>query len=161
MSRADKVRTCPAYFVQIAEVMVRTGVSLKQAAVEVGHPLDPDEAELVGRRRDFSDILRNERNKYNAMVANDPSRTKSSLLGRMAILADRLTAEGELDKAAVVLEKLAKIEGWAGADSNVNVFSGLTARDLLEARERLTGGTPQVATKESKEDRKDPGLAVN
>lgn len=118
---------------------MRTGANLKAASVEIGHPLDPDEAELVGRRREFQDILRVERNKYHAMVANDPSRTKSTVLGRLAVIADRLTAEGELDKAAVVLEKIAKIEGWAGADSNVNIFSGLTARDIAEARDRLQG----------------------
>jgi hypothetical protein len=117
--------------------MVRNGYSLKQAAFEIGHPLDLDEAERVQRRREFQEILRVERNKYYSEVANDPTRTKSAVLGRMHILADRLHSDGEFDKAAVVLEKLAKMEGWSGNEGNINIFSGLTHRDIAEARERL------------------------
>lgn len=122
--------------------MVRNNLSLKSAALEIGHPLDPDEAEKVSRRREFQEILRVERNKYFAGVANDPTRTKSTVLGKMTVLADKLISEGEHDKAAVVLEKLAKMEGWSGNEGNINIFSGLTARDIAEARERLAkGGT--------------------
>ena len=128
---------CPAWFVQAAEVMVRTQCSLKQAALEVGHPLDPDEADKVSRRRDFQEILRVEKNKFYASVANDPSRTKSVVLGQMWVLADRLIAEGEFEKAAGVLDKLSKMEGWSGNEGNINIFSGLTARDIAEARDRL------------------------
>src|SRR5579864_9643615 len=128
---------CPAWFVQAAEVMVRTSCSLKQAALEIGHPLDPDEADKVSRRRDFQEILRVEKNKFYAGIANDPTRTKSVVLGQMWHLADRLIAEGEFEKAAGVLDKLSKMEGWSGNEGNINIFSGLTARDIAEARERL------------------------
>lgn len=129
----------PAWFVQAAEIMVRTQTSLKQAALEIGHPLDPDEADKVSRRRDFQEILRVEKNKFYASVANDPTRTKSVVLGQMWVLADRLIALGEYEKAAGVLDKLSKMEGWSGGESNINVFSGLTARDIEEARQRLAG----------------------
>lgn len=119
--------------------MVRGNMSLKQAAVEVGHPLDPDEAEKVSRRRDFQEILRVEKNKYYATIANDPSRTKSTAIGKMEMLIDKLIVAGEYDKAGVLIEKLGKLEGWTGAESNVNIFSGLTARDIAEARDRLEG----------------------
>lgn len=132
-------RFCPAWFVQAAELMVRTNVNLKVAASEIGHPLDSDEADRTARRRDFQDILRVEQNKYFAMVGNDPTRTKSAAIGRLHLIVDQLTREGELDKAAAALEKLAKLEGWIGSDSNINVFGGLTARDIAEARERLAG----------------------
>ena len=128
---------CPAWFVQAAEVMVRTQCSLKQAALEVGHPLDPDEADKVSRRRDFQEILRVEKNKYFQSIANDPTRTKSVLIGQMWVAADRLMFEGEYEKAVSALDKLAKVEGWSGGDSNINVFAGLTPRDISEAKERL------------------------
>lgn len=117
--------------------MVRTQCSLKQAALEVGHPLDPDEADKVSRRRDFQEIHRVEKNKYYSTVANDPTRTKSVVLGQMWVLADRLIAEGEFEKAAGVLDKLSKMEGWSGNEGNINIFSGLTARDIAEARDRI------------------------
>ena len=137
---------CPAWFVQAAEVMVRTQCSLKAAALEIGHPLDGDEADKVSRRRDFQEILRVEKNKYYSSVATDPSRTKSVVLGQMVVLADRLIAEGEFEKAAGVLDKLGKMEGWTGGESNVNVFAGLTARDISEARDRILGvAKPKVS----------------
>jgi hypothetical protein len=117
--------------------MVRTQCSLKQAALEVGHPLDPDEADKVSRRRDFQEILRVEKNKYFQSIANDPTRTKSVLIGQMWVAADRLMFEGEYEKAVSALDKLAKVEGWSGGDSNINVFAGLTPRDISEAKERL------------------------
>lgn len=126
--------------------MVRTQCSLKVAALEIGHPLDPDEADKVSRRRDFQEILRAEKNKFYLSVANDPTRTKGVVLGQMWVLADRLIAEGEFEKAAGVLDKLSKMEGWSGNEGNINIFSGLTARDIAEARERLQG----LHTKSSK-----------
>ena len=132
---------CPAWFVQAAEVMVRSQATLKQAAFEIGHPLDPDEADKVTRRKDFQEILRIEKNKFYAGVANDPTRTKSVVLGQMWFLADKLIAEGEFEKAAGVLDKLGKMEGWSGNEGNINIFSGLTARDISEARERLAKST--------------------
>jgi hypothetical protein len=59
----------------------------------------------------------------------------------MEVLIDCLMREGEYDKAAAAIEKLGKLEGWVGGDSNVNVFAGLSARDIAEARERLVKGT--------------------
>lgn len=117
--------------------MVRNNTSLKQAALDLGVSLDPDEAERIGRRKEFQEILRAESNKYFSAVANDPTRTKSSVLGRMWVQAERLEAEGEHEKAAAVLDRICKAEGWTGADSSINVFSGLTARDIKEAKDRL------------------------
>lgn len=136
---------------------MRLNISLKIAASEIGHPLDPDEADKVSRRRDFQDILRVERNKFYAAVANDPSRSKSTAIGKMEVLIDRLIASGEYDKAANAIDKLGKLEGWVGADSSVNVFAGLSARDIAEARERLAG----PVEKTPKSGPKSPGVGVN
>jgi len=70
---ATKANVCPAWFVQAAEGMVRNNTSLKQAALDLGIHLDPDEAERTGRRKDFQEILRVEANKYRASIANDPT----------------------------------------------------------------------------------------
>lgn len=117
--------------------MVRNNVSLKQAALDLEIKLDPDEVTRLAKRKDFQEILRIESNKFYAAVANDPTRTKSAALGRMWVLVDRLTANGELEKAALTLDKLAKMEGWSGNEGNINIFSGLTQRDIQEAKERI------------------------
>lgn len=128
---------CPAWFVAAAEEMVRNGLNLRMAAVEVGHELSPEEADRVSRSRDFQEIYRNERNKYHAAIGNDPSRTKSVMIGMMWAQAERLALEGEAEKAALVLEKIAKLEGWGGNDSNINIFAGLSAKDITEAKRKL------------------------
>jgi hypothetical protein len=128
--------------VQVAELMARGGVSFLQAIVTLELKIDPDEAEACSRRTDFQDILRSEKNKYHQMVANDPTMTKSAVMGQLWILADKLAREGEHDKSAGVLEKLAKLAGWQGGESNVNIFGGLTAKDIAEARARIAEGLP-------------------
>lgn len=140
-------RYCPAWFVQAAEIMVRTNCSLKAAASEVGHTLDLDEADKITRRRDFKEILEAERNKFYQAVANDPTRTKSAIIGRMMVLADKLVANGEYEKAAGVLDKLGKMEGWNGGEGSINIFGGLTARDIAEARERISKNPGRTRTK--------------
>jgi len=118
--------------------MVSGGASFLQAVTELEIPIDPDEAEATSKRKEFKAILRSEKNKYLQMVANDPTLTKSVVIGFLYTLAVKLENEGEHDKAAGVLEKLAKLAGWQGAESNVNVFAGLTAKDIAEARSRIT-----------------------
>jgi hypothetical protein len=129
--------------VQVAEEMVRNNTALKAAAMDVGIELEPIEAERISRRRDFQEILRIERNKFHAAVANDPTRTKSTAIGMLWLAAERLEREGEHEKAAGVLERICKVEGWAGADTNVNVFGTLTGKELTEARERILRTLPQ------------------
>lgn len=126
---------------------MRNNISLKQAALDLGIQLDPDEVDKIGRRKEFQEIQRIEANKFYAGVANDPTRTKSTTLGRMWVQAEQLNKNGELDKAAVVLEKIAKIEGWSGAESNVNIFADLTGRDLAEAKDRIKKQLESSGTK--------------
>lgn len=119
--------------------MVRTKMNFHQAVTDLGIKMEPDEAHRTANRREFQDILRVERNKHYQSVANDASRSKSTAIGKMELLIDQLTADGEYEKAGALIEKLAKLEGWIGGDSNVNVFGGLTARDIAEAKERILG----------------------
>lgn len=116
---------------------MRNNTSLKESALDLSISLDHDEISRIERRKEFQEILKAEKNKYYAMTANDPSRTKSTVLGMMWINAERLMAEGEHEKASVTLEKLAKVAGWVTADSNINVFADLTARDIEEARAKI------------------------
>lgn len=130
---------------------MRSNISLKQAALDIGIALDPEEYDSIARRPEFKEILRAEANKYYSQVANDPSRTKSTAIGRMWVQADLLQLQGDYDKAAAVLEKLAKLEGWTGSDSNVNIFAGLTARDIEDAKDRILAELPEVKKNSSPE----------
>jgi len=147
MSTAPKaLRYCPAWFVQVAEAMVRSQITLKEAALEFGHQLDPDEALKISRRREFQDILRAERNKWYAAIGSDVSRSKATAIGKLEIIVDRLMHEGKYAEAAIAIEKMGKLEGWVGGESSVNVFAGLTARDIAEARSRLSGLPTKISS---------------
>jgi len=134
----SKPYTPPAWYRPAAELMARNSLSLKQAVSELKVQITPEECELVSRRKEFQQILREERNKFHTEVADQPGRNKSTALGMMQVAIEKLMVEGEWDKAVAAIEKLAKLEGWVGSDSNINIFSGLTARDIAEAKERIS-----------------------
>lgn len=117
--------------------MVRNSVSFSQAANDLKLPLSPTECEKVVKRKEFQQILRQEKNAFRQEVANEPGRTKSTAVGMMVLAIENLITEGEWDKAVAAIEKLAKLEGWLGAESNVNIFAGMTARDIATEKERI------------------------
>lgn len=117
--------------------MVRNGSTLREAATQLQVPITSADCENIQRRKGFQKLLRDARNQYHAEVGADPGLTRNATVGRLSILAEALAGAGELDKAAEVLFKMAKLAGWMQADSTVNVFGGLTSKDYEEVRKRL------------------------
>lgn len=117
--------------------MVTGNMPFKQAAGELKIDWTAAECDKITRRTEFKRILREERNRIHTDVANTPGRNKSSAIGMMVLALENLMAEGEYDKVIAGIEKLAKLEGWMGGDSNIQIFAGLTAKDLAEAKGRL------------------------
>jgi len=127
----------PSWLTEAIERIVRNGITLKQAAVELGAMVSSQECDNISRRRSYQKLLRDARNRYHAEVGADPGLTKASTIGRLSILAQNLSDDGEADKAAEVLYKLSRVAGWIGNDQNVNVFGNLTAKDYAEVRKKL------------------------
>lgn len=117
--------------------MVTGNMPFKQAAGELKIDWTAAECDKIARRTEFKRILREVKYSFHAEVANTPGRNKSSAIGMMQVAIENLLAEGEWDKAVAAIEKLAKLEGWMGSDSNIQIFAGLTARDIAEAKERI------------------------
>lgn len=120
-----------------AELMVRDALGLKEALTHLGVALTTQECQNVLRRKSFQALLRTTKTRFQAEVANTPGRNKTSAIGQLQILADQLQRDGEFDKAAEVLFKLCKLENWVGEGQTVNVFGGLTQKDLDEMRAKL------------------------
>lgn len=116
--------------------MVQEGKSFAQAMTEEGVNLTSAEAESWFKRASFQRCLRQARHRFHVEIARDPERTKSATIGQLQNLADKLQAEGEHDKAAEVLLKICKIEGWVGPD-NVQVFGNLTQAQIDAAKDAL------------------------
>lgn len=118
-------------------MMVREGKSFRQAATECNVPMTTEDAENFFRRAAFQRVLRQSRHRFHMEIGRDPERTKSATIGQLQVCADNLMKEGDFAKAAEVLLKISKIEGWVGPDSSVNVFSGLSQAQIDQARETL------------------------
>ena len=116
--------------------MVQNQMSFAQAVKDLKLPLEGYECDVLQKRADFKKVLRQEKYAFASDVANTPGRNKSTVVGMMMVAADNLLSEGEWEKAASVLEKIAKLEGMVNGD-NVTIFAGLTARDIEDARVRL------------------------
>ena len=128
-----------AWYEKAAELMVRHGMSLRQAASEIGVPLTTEEAEAIGRRQGFQRVLWLARNRYYQEVASDPGRTKNAALGLLYVLAQKLIEGGEFDKAADVIFKMLRAEGHVGPEQQVSVIAGLSANELEAVRKKLEG----------------------
>lgn len=123
-----------SWFQRAAEKMVREEKNLYAVAQELELALTSRECDNLSRTKAFQRVLWDERTKYHKELANDPNRNKNSLIGNMLLAAERLMGEGKYDKAAEVLFKLARIEGYVGAESQVTVIGSLSQEDIDKAK---------------------------
>src|SRR5260370_11836712 len=130
------------WYIEAIGLMVRNGLSLKQAAIELEKPITSEQAEVILRRRSFNKVVWEERNRYFASLGNDPNFKKESVIGKLLVLAQKLEDEGKADKAADSLFKAAKIAGFVGPESTVSVFGELSAKDLDSIREKISQTQP-------------------
>ena len=122
---------------EAAEIMVRESKSLPQAVTDLGISLSTLECKKVEKRPSFHRLLWDARNKWSKEVADIPSRGKQSTIGMLQFLAQKLQDDGQYEKAAEVLFKLAKLEGWVGNESTVNVFGNLSNADLEKLKTKV------------------------
>lgn len=130
-------KNAAVWYEKAAELMVRQGLHLRQAALEVGTAITQEETLRIGRTKEFQKVLWAERRKYYQELADNPERTKITALGRLELIIERLLEEGEWEKAAEVQLKSAKIAGWVGPEGNVTVFAGLSDKELQEVKRRV------------------------
>ena len=116
---------------------MRNQLSLKQVAPELGLKLTPEECWHVEQRKEFQVVLRAMRADFFNELANSPNRGKETTVGLMLLAIEQLAAASEWKEVIVACEKLAKLEGWIGADSNVNVYQGYSAKDFAAEKQRL------------------------
>ena len=137
MPRKGRPKPEAPWFQEAARLMVQKGHNLRQAALELEIPLTSADAEKIQRRKSFQSVIWTERQRFFQEIGRDPMRTKEAVLGRQEFLIQKLIESGDYDKAAQANVKLAQMEGWTGADSQVNIFAGLTAKDIEEAKKFL------------------------
>ena len=87
----------------------------------------------------FKEALEEARLAHYAEIGSNPRLTKEAVVGQLYVLASRLASDREDYKASDALLKLAKVQGWMGAepDSLWTTFSKLSQAELDEVRRRL------------------------
>ena len=118
-------------------LMVQSGLSLKQAAMELEQDITSVECANIQRRRSFVKALWEERHRYFAQLAKSPNLSKETAIGKLLVLAQKLEEEGKHDKAADAIFKAGKVAGWIGPESTVSVFGELSQRDLEALKESV------------------------
>jgi hypothetical protein len=134
-----KVIPLPEWVPQACELMVKYDLSLRQAAAELGQDISVEEAEALKDRKLFKEALDAARLANYSEIGSSSLLTKEAVVGQIYKLAARLAADHEDYKATDALLKLAKVQGWVGAepDSLWKVFSGLSQADIDEIKGRL------------------------
>jgi hypothetical protein len=128
------------WYVEAAQLMARTGCSLKQACTELDVPISNEEATVLIRRASFTKLLWQERHRFFRDLGADPNFSKDTAIGKLLNLAQKLEEDGEFDKAGEVIFKIAKMTGWVGPESTVSVFGELSQRDLDAIRTKIKDG---------------------
>lgn len=129
-----------------AEIMVREAIGLTEALTKLNVPLTSREAAAFFRSKGFQTLLRQERNRHFAAIGSDPTYAKATAVGQVLFCAQQLIEAGEYDKAAEVILKGAKIAGWLGSETNVNVFAGLSGKELEDVRKKILERRPEPST---------------
>lgn len=130
--------------------MVREGKSFKEAVTDLGIPLTTQECVNMAKRMTFQSMLRKARAQYHIEVGTDPSLSKDKVAGQMQILADRLAEKGEDLQASQVLERLAKLRDWIGEGGSINIFQGLTQKDIDEMKAELGAKSDTGSSKQTR-----------
>lgn len=125
-----------SWYADAADRMVREGKSLPQVLSELMVSTTTEEAQAIFKTRKFQTLLWTARHKYHQELAQNPERTKQAALGQMVICIQGLMEKGEWDKAVEAILKLAKVEGWVGAETSVNVFQELKGEQFEELKRR-------------------------
>lgn len=121
----------------IAEMMSREGVTLREAATRLRVPIGSEDAANLFRSKSFQRLLRAERNRYYLEVGQDAEWRRKTAIGMLLHCIQNLMTNGEFDKAAEVILKASRVEGWLGAETQVSVFNGLSQKDLDTLRTKI------------------------
>jgi hypothetical protein len=117
--------------------MAREGVTLREAATRLKITIGSEDAANLFRTKGFQRILRAERNRYYLEVGQDVEWRRKTAIGMLLHCVNQLISQGEFDKAAEVILKASRVEGWLGAETQVSVFNGLSSKDLDTLRTKI------------------------
>jgi len=126
------------WHLEAADMMARTGCSLSGAVTEMGRIVSLEECNKILKRSTFQRVLFEARHRWFSELGSNPNYKKETAIGRLLSLAEKLEVDGKYDSAAEVVFKIAKMNGWTGPESTVNVFGELSQKDIDNIRKKLS-----------------------
>jgi len=126
------------WHLEAADLMARTGCSLAGAVTELGRIVSLEECNKILKRSTFQRVLWESRHRFFSELGSNPNYKKETAIGKLLALAEKLETEGKFDSAAEVVFKIAKMNGWTGPESTVNVFGELSQKDIDSIRKKLS-----------------------
>jgi len=119
------------------ELIVRQGLTLRQAALEQKVFLSAEQAEEISRQKAFQQVLWQAKQKYYRELGHDPTWSRKTAVGQIRFLVGKLAEEGAWEKAAEALVKACRVEGWLTPEQSVNVFASLSDKELKSIKGEL------------------------
>lgn len=138
-------RTIEHWYQKAAEIMVREGVNLFAATQKLDLGIRPSECEEIAASKEFLSVLRAERNRFYKELAGDPARSRTTAVGQLLFVIEKLLEHEQYEKAAEAIFKLSRIEGWTTEQAAQNLFFDLTGKDLTELRKKFAPTQPSVS----------------
>ena len=129
----------------LAELMAREGLTLREAATRLSLQLDSVEAANLFRTKGFQKLLQTERYRFFREIAGDPEWSKRTAIGQMLYANQRLMEQGEYSQVIEGVLKVAKLEGWVGSESTVNIFGGVSQEDINQMKVQLAAEVAKEA----------------
>jgi hypothetical protein len=126
---------------EAVQLMARDGCSLQQAATILGERISVEEANRIIKKLSFQELLWEARHRYFGELGANPNWNKQAAIGKLLDLARKLDEDGQFDKAAEVVFKIAKMSDWVGPESTVNVFGELSQADMDDIRAKVSQNT--------------------
>jgi hypothetical protein len=105
---------------------------------ELGRIVSLEDCNKLLKRATFQRVLWEARHRFFSELGSNPNYKKESAIGKLLSLAEKLEVEGKFDSAAEVVFKIAKMNGWTGPESTVNVFGDLSQKDIDNIKKKLS-----------------------
>ena len=133
-----------AWYRDVASAMLRDILPFRAALAALNIQISNAEADRIEYSAAFKKQLDIEQQLLYQELAANPNFNKQSVIGGMLHAVQQLLREGDFDKAVNGFMAIAKLQGWLGVESNVNVMLGVTQRDIEEARKKILQETVTV-----------------
>ena len=125
------------WYKNVAAAMIRDRLSFRAALQVLNIAVPLSEADAIEASAGFRKMLDQEQALLYQELAANPNFNKQMVVGGMLHAIQQLIREGSFEKASEAWFKLARVQDWVGAESNINVMLGVSQKDIEAAKQDI------------------------